>query len=163
MIAFNVRFFSLTLSLLLGHVAIASDRAGNFAGLKVEVSLAASQQSPTVQFKISNATTNTIECHRADLPWASRHSIILMLVENDISHTVVPEELPVDDPITGTLKISPGGDLEGNLILRSRFPELQKALARREVILFWSYQLKPLNSPVLPRCGGWILIPKAQD
>lgn len=144
-------------------VAIASDKAENSADLKVVASLAASKKLPTLQFKVSNTTTNTIQFYSADLPWASRHSIILLLVENDASHTIVREELPVDDPVTGTQKIAPGDVLEGNVILPKRFPELRKVLTQREVILFWSYRLKPLSGPALARCGGWLLIPKAQD
>jgi hypothetical protein len=144
-------------------VAFAASEARSPSALEVEVSLAASESSPTIRFKISNPTTNAMEFNSADLPWASRYSVILTLVENDAGHTVVAEELPVVDPVVGTQSIPPGGVLQGKVVLSVRFRDLLKVLTRHEIILFWSYQPKPLNGPAPPRCGGWLVIPKAQQ
>jgi len=162
MIAFNITFILSALQVFMAPLAFADAEAGDPPGLNVEVSLVASEKLPTLQFKISNPITNTIEFNSADLPWASRYSIILTMVENDAGHTVIAEELPVVDPIMGTQKMPPGGVLEGKVILHTRFRDLLNVLTRREVILFWSYQLKPLNGPAFPRCGGWLLIPQAK-
>jgi hypothetical protein len=87
----------------------------------------------------------------------------LTLVQNNASHDVIAEELPAVDPIIGTQMIPPNGVLEGKVILQKRFRDLPEVLTKHEVILFWSYQLNPLGGPALPRCGGWLLIPKAKQ
>jgi hypothetical protein len=75
--------------------------------------------------------------------------------------------------------VKPGTTLTGEIQLRQAFPELTVALEKRDVIVFWSYQLTPLigrppgrvgDRPLpglggrpLPRVGGWLLIPKLQQ
>jgi hypothetical protein len=127
----------------------------------VSVRLSAEKgESWRLHVSLTNTSGQVVEVFRSDLPWESRHSMILVLVEVHAGNITVPEIHPTDSPIVGEQTIGPGEILEGQILLEDRFPDLAKVLAHSDVIAFWSYQLKAIKGPGLPRTGGWVFIPK---
>ena len=69
----------------------------------------------------------------------------------------------IDDPGPTRTTIQPGESLSGNISLVNRFPELNEVLKECDVILFWSYQFLPIDTPPLKRTGGYLLIPESLE
>jgi hypothetical protein len=93
------------------------------------------------------------------LPWATRHSLLVVLVPAGRGREPLPEPLSIEDPITGSATLGAGETAQGTIQLHRRFPALLETLEQREVICFWSYQLKPLQEGPLDRMGGHLVIP----
>ena len=108
----------------------------------------------------TNITDGSLRIFRNDLPWESRHSVMLIAVRAGAGNAILSEDLPVDDPIIGDVQIIKNQKLQGTIDLEQRFPDLIHTLEKADVILFWSYQLTPIEKSSLPRQGGWLLIPK---
>lgn len=111
--------------------------------------------------KLKNTGRAPLVVYRGSLPWASRHSLLLIAVRANVTHDALEERLVIDDPGPEQLEIKPGETLTGEILLDERFPDLPSAVRKNDVIIFWSYQLKPLNTAPLERMGGWLLIPKS--
>jgi hypothetical protein len=62
----------------------------------------------------------------------------------------------IDDPGDAQVKISPGTVLSGQIDLRHRFVDADKAFGRKDLVLFWSYQLKTRDGKPFRRVGGWL-------
>ena len=119
-----------------------------------------SNDIPWLQLRITNMSTETVEVAVSDLPWESRHSITMILVEAHSGNETIPEIMPITVPAFGTQKILPNGILEGNINLEGRYPGLLNALHRTDIIIFWSYRFVSVDRSPCNRCGGWLLIPK---
>jgi len=67
--------------------------------------------------------------------------------------------LPVDDSGFQKLSLDPNESTTGDIDLRRFVPELEKALKKSDVHLFWAYKA-PEELHIARWSGGWILIPK---
>jgi hypothetical protein len=68
---------------------------------------------------------------------------------------------PVEDLPVRQFSLEPYGSLSGDIDLQSVFPDLEKALKKSDINLFWAYEAPPeLQSTRWS--GGWILIPKTK-
>jgi hypothetical protein len=97
-----------------------------------------------------------IEVPRVSLPWEGRYSLLLIAATTD--GEILEPALPVEDGDYQTAKLSPGLVLSGCIHLEDRFPSLRSELKSRDVLIFWSYQLRPLRREALGRLGGWLLL-----
>ena len=147
--------------------------AGNAAGAaapesaaavkdRLEVRLRLAESSPTncaLQVELKNLGTRELNLFPNDLPWATRHSLLVVLVPAGRGREPLPEPLSIEDPVAGSATLGAGETAQGTIQLHRRFPALLDTLAQREVICFWSYQLKPLQEQPLDRIGGHLVIP----
>ncbi|PYT62220.1 MAG: hypothetical protein DMG35_08040 [Acidobacteria bacterium] len=67
--------------------------------------------------------------------------------------------LPVDDSGFQKLSLDPNESITGDIDLRRFVPELEKALKKSDVHLFWAYA-PPEELRIGRWSGGWILIPQ---
>jgi hypothetical protein len=113
-----------------------------------------------LEVRVTNETPTPITVFRHSLPWSSAYSALLVAVKTDAVGTVLDRSRPVDDPVVGTLTIQPKQTVNGEIDLDRRFPGLSDGLRERDVIVFWSHQLQTVDGDLLPRTGGWVLLPK---
>jgi len=78
---------------------------------------------------------------------------------NSDGQCIAERLLPVDDPGFQKVSLNPNESISGDMDLRRFVPELEKALKKSDVHLFWAY--KPPEELRIGRwSGGWVLIPK---
>jgi hypothetical protein len=103
---------------------------------------------------------DTIRMMDTDLPWGFRDNLLLVPVVLDKERTKLQEVYYIDDPIGNLITVEPGDRLSGTIYLFNRFPDITKVTKEHDVLLFWSYELQPIDGPALPRASGAIVIPK---
>jgi hypothetical protein len=144
----------------------ASPRQGNLRGTDQQVvSVDASLKHRTaaefvLEMTLRYTGDKDLRVWNSSLPWGNTYSLILVGVEAHAMATPLEKFLRIDDPVTGDITIKPGQALTGEVDLTQRFRNLTSALNRIDVLIFWSYQLQPIDGKPLPRVGGWLVIPK---
>jgi hypothetical protein len=89
------------------------------------------------------------------LPWGNRHSMILVAVTPD--GKCLQQFYPIDDPGFEKISLDPGASVSGDINLRNFFTDLDSAVNKSDVHLFWAYEA-PEELTIARRSGGWILI-----
>lgn len=102
-----------------------------------------------------------VAIYKSSLPWENTYILILTAVEADATGTPLESYFRIDDPGPSTMTVKPGQVLVGEIDLTRRFRNLSRAIQQRDVIIFWSYQFRPIDGAPPPRIGGWLVIPKA--
>lgn len=113
-----------------------------------------------MQITVVNSGRRALRFYEADLPWATRHSMVLVAITNDRERTRLDEALTIDDPGPRRLTLEPGGKMSGTIDLVGRFPKLLRTLQERPVILFWTYQTKTLDDENTTRASDALVIPR---
>jgi hypothetical protein len=128
----------------------------------VDLSLKGPTRPPfVVEVTLKYTGSRDLEIYHDALPWVNSYSLILIGVEASAMASPLDKHLPIDDPGPATMTIKPGQRLVGAIDLTHRFRDLTRAVKQHDVIIFWSYQLQPIDGKPLPRVGGWFFIPKA--
>jgi hypothetical protein len=115
-----------------------------------------------LEISITNPGNQAITMFKANLPWSTRHSLLLVAVTADRSARRLNEALYVDDPSPGAVTVPPSQVLSGHIDLDQRFPELNEARKHSEIILFWSYETELLNNVRTNRVSGTVVIPQSK-
>ena len=115
-----------------------------------------------LDISLANETPKPLTLYQYSLPWAGYYSTLLVAVKLDPAGTVIERNTPVDDPTSGSVTIQPAQVLTGEISLQRHFPRFAEALAERDVIVFWSYQMKPNDGDQLPRLAGHVLFARTQ-
>ena len=136
------------------HLAVAEGPTSN-GPLEIRVT-SAGGASPSLDVQLVWHGKEAIEIPRASLPWEDRYSLLLIAATTD--GEILEPALPVEDGGYQTAKLSPRVVLSGRIDLDDRFPSLRSELKSRDVLIFWSYQLRPLRREALERLGGWLLL-----
>ena len=131
--------------------------------LLMEVNLAPSPKETTLEIGLTAKGAKPIRLYQDSLPWESRYSMVLIAVKANRTGDLLKKYMPVDDPGVTVVVLNPGQPMKGRIALNKRFPDLVQTLQESDVLLFWSYQLEPLDGAPLERQGGWLLIPKSRD
>jgi hypothetical protein len=118
-----------------------------------------------LRLDVENPTTEPIHLFKTDLPWEWRYSILIKAFTDDAAGSELDERLPIADlPLSDLpeekVRLLPGKALHGRIDLRTRFPDLEETLKKREVIVFWSYLPKVDHTNPQPRLSGSLTIPK---
>ncbi len=109
---------------------------------------------------VRNAQSIPVELNKADLPWGTRHALMLVAVTNDTEAKRLDEALFIDDPGPGQVVLKPLGELTGSVDLLRRFPTLLELLKTHEVIVFWSYRPQQTNGTELQQISGAVILKK---
>jgi hypothetical protein len=112
---------------------------------------------------IKNVGVVPLEINDAWLPWA--HLYAMQLVAIRPADPFGPSQplvrtTAIDDPIGRRIIISPGKELTGDVPLDQQFQDLPTAVARDDMLLFWSYVPLYVTNTMGIRTGGWLLLPK---
>jgi hypothetical protein len=121
-----------------------------------------SDQQWDLRVELTYKGDRPIRVDEKELPWGFRGSMLLVAVALNKYSTRLSESYYIDDPIENVITLTPEDRLTGTIYLFNRFPDLTTAAATDDVLLLWSYELKPLDGPSLPRVSGGIVIPKQQ-
>lgn len=112
-----------------------------------------------LRIELRSRSSQAFSVYEHALPWVGQHSLMLVAVKADALGSPIEKLLAIDDPGPATVTIQPGETLGGSISLPSRFPEFRAARAERDVIVFWSYRLEPIDEPAGERLGGFVLFP----
>jgi hypothetical protein len=141
------------------HAAASSpaDVAGD-----LRITVAYMKPGHLLRVTITNVGTTPLQMNDAWVPWA--HLYAMQLVAVRPADPFGPSQplvrtTAIDDPVGRRVTIRPGEGLTGEIELDQQFPDLPAALARDDMLLFWSYV--PLYAPNTMgiRTGGWLLLP----
>jgi hypothetical protein len=109
---------------------------------------------------LRNMQSTSVELYKGDLPWGTRHALMLVAVTNDTEAKRIDEALYIDDPGPGQVVLKPRGELSGAIDLIRRFPTLPEVLKAHEVIVFWSYRPQQTNGTAVQRISGAVVLKK---
>jgi hypothetical protein len=123
-------------------------------GIHVEID---PQKPLSLRVTIRSRAVAPIKLYKSQLPWGSRYSLILVAVTPE--GKCLDKELFVDDPSPERASLEPKGSLSGSIDLQRIFKDLNKALSKSDVHLFWAYDA-PKELDIDRWSGGWILIPQ---
>jgi hypothetical protein len=112
----------------------------------------------TLDVELTNRGNRTIRMLKAYLPWNYHGSIMLLVARLGSSEGRLKEQLPVQDPGPDSIELVPGQVLKGRIDLRRRFWDIEEQSKAHDLILFWSYALKPQGEPALDRVSGGVVI-----
>ena len=101
-----------------------------------------------------------VEMYRSALPWGSIHSLILVVVMLDPFGTSLEQVFPIDDPAPDRLVLHSGEIERGRVDLRSRFPALATAAPTKDLMVFWTYQLRDIKGSEYDRLSGYVRLPR---
>jgi hypothetical protein len=137
------------------------DTEQKIIGSSVEINVQG-QSSPeyALHVTLTSKSTEPVTLYEYSLPWKGWYSILLVAVKTDAQGTPIDKSFPIDDPGPARITIEPGETLTGKISLISRFPGFLEALKDWDIIVFWSYQLQPIDAAPLQRVGGYVLFPK---
>jgi len=125
------------------------------------------QERPNQDFvlhmKLTNVGHSPVTVSPWSLPWGNRWSTYVMAAKLvGVLGETLKEHGGIDDPPPQErIRIEPGGSLEGDIPLGERFPELNRALDTRDVVLLWVYDAGTSQDPsARERYVGWLMIPR---
>ncbi|OPY75277.1 MAG: hypothetical protein A4E63_00388 [Syntrophorhabdus sp. PtaU1.Bin050] len=95
------------------------------------------------------------------LPWVGWYSAMVIAVKTDPSWTVLERRFIIDDAGPATTTIGPGETLTGRITLVNRFHGFCEALQEGDMVVFWSYQLQPIDDTPLERVAGHVFFRKS--
>lgn len=152
------RAISVYLTAAIGMFLLAASVGGSEtapSGIHVELD---NQKSLSLRVTIWSHAEQRVTFNEYRLPWGNRNSMIFVPVNTD-GQCISERLLPVDDPGFQKVSLDPNESITGNIDLRTFVPELEKALKKSDVHLFWAY--KPPEELRIGRwLGGWVLISK---
>lgn len=154
---------AIKVTLWLGLICLVSSSISEGAQTQPSIAVRAAVETGapeplSLKVSIANAGDQSINLFRADLPWGTRHALLLIPITLDQTAKRLDESLYVDDPSPGTITLSPSQESSGHIDLRRRFPGLSATLERTDIILFWSYQCELLDGTKTNRVSGAIVI-----
>jgi hypothetical protein len=129
----------------------------------MEVKLERFGRDLALDIRLSSNLGKPIRVYQSSLPWAAWHSMVLVAVKANQNGHMLNRYTPIDDPSPTIVTLNPGAEMKGRIALNERFPDLSRTLREADVLVFWSYQLRPLDGAPLERQGGWLLIPKSGE
>lgn len=119
-------------------------------------------KSGDLKFIVNNESGRAVKIFESDLPWGVRKSLVLLVLPAGIDQTPLSPSLYIDDPGPTNLTIPPRATIIGTVHLRDRFPDLDSERKHRDLLVFWSYQLRVADGTLGPRFFGGLLLPRKQ-
>jgi hypothetical protein len=129
----------------------------------MEVTLTNSGTRHALDIRLTSKAPRSLRVSEFFLPWRAHRDMVLIATTPFGDRKVLDWVMPVDDFIISQITLNPGEEISGSIVLENRFPDLAKTLQASDVLLFWSYQLRPIGGDPLERHGGWLTIPKSTD
>ena len=142
---------------LAAFLVFAAGSGGNEAAnpdIRVEIS---DQKVLSIRVSIRSRSGTPVTFYKSLLPWGNRNSLILEAITPD-GHCV-QRFFAIDDPGFEKVTLNPTESLTGNINLRDYFKDIDGALKKSELQLFWAYKA-PEELNIGRWSGGWILIPQ---
>jgi hypothetical protein len=125
------------------------------SGITVEID---SQKPLSLHVTVWSRAEKRVTFAKYRLPWGNRNSMLFVPV-NSGGQCIGDRLLPIDDPTFEKVSLDPNDSISGDMDLRRFVPELEKALKKSDIHLFWAYKA-PEELHIARWSGGWILIPQ---
>lgn len=119
-----------------------------------------SRASIELAMTLKNLGREPIKLYKASLPWGIKSSLVMVVATNAPDPEIVSPALYFDDPGPGTITFQPSETATGKIDLQHRFPTLWQALEKRDLVVFWSYQMPLVDGGLTSRVGGSLLLSK---
>jgi len=103
----------------------------------------------------------SVSVYEYDLPWRHWRSIVLVAIIPSDNGIVLEQSLRIDDPWPTRIVWKKNEVIRGKINLPDQFPLLTSEIKRNDIIIFWSYQLHPIDMEPFDRKSGWLYIPKS--
>ena len=110
-----------------------------------------------LQVSLRSLAKTRATIYKSDLPWGLRDSIILVAVKPNGEQL---DQWPIaGDPGPEKISLSPNHSVSGEIDLTGVFKNLEVAVTRSDIQVFWAYQA-PRGLGLPHWSGGWLLIPQ---
>ena len=119
------------------------------------------QDGKRLELRLTNHGTKALEIYRSALPWGNTYSMVVVGVVLHGTNEVIQAPPLIDDPGPDSILFRPSETLTGSIKLFDRFPKLEDALGKSDVIVFWSYQLETVDGATSQRFNGTVTLKRA--
>jgi hypothetical protein len=113
--------------------------------------------------RLTNESSGPLEFPLGLGPWVGPSTIRLVGIEVWSGQPIISRGSAFLDPQILDVKLKPGESRDGKVVLDDVYPEfageMKKHGHRRELVLFWTYQLELDDGSLSNRVGGWIDFP----
>jgi hypothetical protein len=111
-----------------------------------------------LNFSLINNSDHPVRIFSANLPWGVRTSLTLLLVPAGIDQDPLGASRYIDDPGPEVTVIAAHSQAAGTVNLVDRYPDLAKVNGKRDVLAFWSYELRSVDGFRGERAFGGALL-----
>ena len=112
-----------------------------------------------LQFELQYTGERPLVVSERSFPWKSPRDLLLVVTPlNAASMRLAEFDVPPQALPQAFLTLNPGDTVTGSVNLSARFPGLAAAIRESEVIVFWSHQIRSMESPPLSRLNGGVVI-----
>lgn len=136
--------------------AATNDHVGVMQNDSHAVSIALTDKPYVIRVALTNSTDHDLELRRADMPWYERR--LIMFASAATTHMLLSKTYELDDTPPGTMLLKRRQTLSEDIDLRRWFPILPETLKSDDVILLWSYELRPRNQDLATRYYGGVTL-----
>jgi hypothetical protein len=150
-------FFCRYLTAAVVVFALSAASGGNEAtapDIQVELS---SQKPLRLRVTLRSRAESSVTLDKERLPWGNRYSMILVAVTPN--GQCLQQFFPIDDPGFEKIALNPKASSSGEVNLDDFFRDLDGAVKKSDIHLFWAYDA-PEELHIARRSGGWLLIPQ---
>jgi hypothetical protein len=116
-----------------------------------------SQSPPRLHVTLRSLAKARTAIYKSELPWELRQRIILVAVLPDGEH--LDQNVVAGDPSAEKISLNPNESVSGEIDLMGIFKDLDTAIQKSDVHLFWAYR-SPAGLGLPKWSGGWILLPQ---
>jgi hypothetical protein len=151
---------SCLLTLLMACLCFSSTLHAHESALNVLLNVELSRDADRLDMQLTNATGRKLQLYKSDLPWGNTYSRVLVAVKLNGTNSVISTSHPIDDPGPDTIDLAADETVAGSIPLSTEIPELEEALRKYDVLVFWSYKLKDADGKVSNRFSGMVTLKK---
>jgi hypothetical protein len=114
-----------------------------------------------LQFELRYTGETPLVLSEGSLPWRNPRDLLLVACAlNAANARLAAADTPMRTLPPTSVTLNPGDTLSGSVNLTSKLPGLGAAIQASDVILFWSHEMKSVDSHALPRMNGGVVIPR---
>lgn len=106
----------------------------------------------TVRVTLTNTSGAALRIPRYNVPWYRVNSTIVAVGSR--SHQTVAQDYDLFAAPPGEVTLRPNASLTEDIDVASWFPALQQRRRSEDVIVFWAYELRPIDAPRAEFYGG---------
>jgi hypothetical protein len=138
-------------------LALSANASDLPSSMSVRVSLEKRSPHPSLKFELSNNSATVLIIGESSLPWSSREC--LLIVGASKKEGTLPGRYAIEDRVLeDRVVIKPGVTLAGEIQLDEFVTDLEHALRKSDVQIFWYYEPYAHNGQSLGKYGGWVPI-----
>lgn len=117
---------------------------------------------PILKVRLVNKSKQELVFPIGNGPWIGPGEIKTYAIELPRGMAIVNQYSALLDPAPGKVVLEPGKFKEEDVVLDLSYPALAEAIrsGERDLMVFWTYQLRLTDGRRSERLGGWVMFPK---